>query len=67
VLSLSQSLSLSLSLSVSLSNGLHSISQVVFAYARLEAYDQGLFDAAAKEITRTAQDASPQAASQART
>jgi len=40
---------------------------VAVSFARLEAYDQGLFDAAAKEITRTAQDASPQAASQART
>jgi len=39
--------------------------QVVFAYARLGAYDRQLFDAAAKEITRTAeQGLSVQAASQ---
>lgn len=38
--------------------------QVVFAYTSLGSYDQELFDAAAKEITRKATDATPQAASQ---
>ncbi|KAF5838987.1 hypothetical protein DUNSADRAFT_1854 [Dunaliella salina] len=41
------------------------IAKVVFAFARLDAYDRDLFDAAAKEIVRTTQKGvSPQAAAQ---
>jgi len=41
------------------------VAKVVFAFARLDAYDRDLFDAAAKEIIRTTQKGvSPQAAAQ---